>query len=146
MRALMDFYGAGLARIVALLGADRAARRWSGCCATSRCPALLVLHDLHPERRWRPGSPARWRGLPGRPVELVGFDEAHRHAAGARPPAAGGCGCPSTGGRRRQAVEEALACFATEVTAVELEAAAVPRASRSLLQIGAAPGPRWTPP
>ncbi|QMU80449.1 hypothetical protein GXW83_20960 [Streptacidiphilus sp. PB12-B1b] len=141
VRTLMDFYGAGLARVVDLLGSP-AAQQSGGApleqlLGDELVAGLLVLHDLHPE-----DLPTRigraLDGLPGRPVELVGFDEATGvlRVRSANP---GGCGCPSTNAATRQAVESALACFAAEVEAVELEppgGAGQP----TLLQITARPG------
>ncbi|MBT2406089.1 MULTISPECIES: NifU family protein [unclassified Streptomyces] len=133
VRVLMDFYGAGLARIVERLGADAV----SGLLDDELVASLLALHDLHPEdvhtRIARALDTVR---DPRRPLELLGFDE----AAGTlrlRLPASGGCGCGSTDDTARQAVEDALACFAPEVTAVELEPAAPP--PPALLQIGTRP-------
>lgn len=70
VRVLMDFYGAGLARIVERLGADALAPLLDDELVAS----LLSLHDLHPEDvHTRIG---RALGSAGDPVELVGFDEA----------------------------------------------------------------------
>ena len=120
VRTLMNFYGAGLARMLDLLRAGT-----PGSAPLDRLlrdelvSGLLVLHDLHPE-----DLPTRISraldGLPGRPVELVAFDEA-TGTLRVRSVSAGGCGCPSTNAAARQSVEDALSCFAAEVAAVELE-------------------------
>ncbi|MFD0263398.1 hypothetical protein ACFVH7_34585 [Kitasatospora indigofera] len=157
VRALMDFYGAGLARAVALLdeGADAGAGTGTGTGGgpgTGRpSPALarllddelvaglLVLHDLHPydvTTRIRQALAA----VPDHPAEVLGFDPGTgilrlRLEAGG----GGGCGCASTAQSPQQSIEAALACLAPEVTTVELEAPE-PRAPEPvLLQIGARP-------
>ncbi|MGW4030994.1 hypothetical protein ACWEFL_17030 [Streptomyces sp. NPDC004838] len=118
VHALMEFYGAGLARIVALLlrTEPRALER---LLCDEPVSGMLVLHDLHPDPLETRIGRALER-LPGRPVELVGF-EPDTGVLRVRSTAAGGCGCPSTNEAARKSVEEALACFTTEVSSVELE-------------------------
>ncbi|MFD9336826.1 hypothetical protein ACFWBF_20875 [Streptomyces sp. NPDC060028] len=131
VRALMDFYGAGLARLLEHLGSGPLAPALDDELVAS----LLTLHGLHPEdTRTRIGRALR---ASGDPAEVVGFDEATgelrlRSAAGA------GCGCGSAGpDAARRSVEDALACFAPEVTRVETEPAGAP--PPPLLQIGPRP-------
>ncbi|MCX5152173.1 hypothetical protein AB0C90_03250 [Streptomyces sp. NPDC048550] len=129
VRVLMDFYGAGLARIVERLGVERL----GGLLDDELVASLLALHDLHPEDVHT--RIARALDAVRDPLSLVGFDEATgvlrlRSAPG------GGCGCGSGGDTVPQSVEDALACFAPEVTAVELEPAEAPL---PLLQIGTRP-------
>ncbi|MCC9308901.1 hypothetical protein LN042_17710 [Kitasatospora sp. RB6PN24] len=123
VRALMEFYGAGLARIVQLVGAATVSRT---LVDDELVAHLLALHDLHPEE-----LPARIaRALAGQGVEVLGFDGGTlRIRAGG-----GGCGCGSTADATREAALAALAGLAPEVTAVDL--AAEPPA---LLQIGTRP-------
>lgn len=135
VRLLMDFYGAGLGRIVEVL--DRGtehARALDRLLRDELVSSLLVLHELHPEDvGTRIGRALA--GLRNKPVELVRFDEAtgtlHVRASGG-----GGCGCSGTGEETEQAVQEVMACFAPEVTSVRLEAAVKEPA---LLQIGTRP-------
>ncbi|MDH6579266.1 hypothetical protein [Kitasatospora sp. MAP5-34] len=133
VRVLMDFYGAGLARILALLGKAQPAAL-ERLLRDELVSGMLVLHDLHPE-------PTEVRinraleSLPGRPVELIAFDP-DTGALRVRSADSGGCGCPSTNSAARQAVEDALACFATEVSSVQLESAAK---EPTLLQISPRP-------
>ncbi|MFJ4775732.1 hypothetical protein [Streptomyces sp. NPDC088762] len=133
VRVLMDFYGAGLARIVERLG-DGAL---SALLDDQLVSSLLALHDLHPEDVHT--RIARALDAAAQPVELVGFEEAtatlrlRSTAAGG-----GGCGCGSTADAVRQQVEDAVAAFAPEVTSVEVEPAAPQPA---LLQIGTRPKP-----
>ncbi|MFD7534639.1 hypothetical protein [Streptomyces sp. NPDC059819] len=141
VRVLMDFYGAGLARIVELLG-TRAASDASGSGGLTwlleddLVTSLLVLHDLHPEDTVTRIARAL-ADVQGHSVELVAFDEAtgtlHLRSA-----ADAGCGCPSTAAAARTAVETALACYAPEVTSVDLAEQPAERAP-VLLQIGNAP-------
>jgi hypothetical protein len=140
VRVLMDFYGTGLARTVELLrrhahqgpGADPLA----GLLGDELVATLLVLHDLHPEdvttRIGRAMDSVRDRG-----VEQAGFDEA-TGVLRLRTTGSGGCGCPSTRDGARQAAVDALACFAPEVTRVELEGTDAAR-EPALLQIGTRP-------
>ncbi|MER5760259.1 hypothetical protein [Streptomyces sp. NPDC002082] len=132
VRGLMEFYGAGLARITERLGDHGLAPLLDDELVAS----LLALHDLNPEDvHLRIG-----RALRSAPeqAELLGFDPASgvlrlSVAAG------GGCGC---GGADAGAdgvprgVADALAAFAPEVTSVEVEKAAP---APALLQIGARP-------
>ncbi|MGW0883127.1 hypothetical protein [Streptomyces sp. NPDC002671] len=136
VRVLMEFYGAGLARIVDLLGRPAArppAEPLGALLGDELVASLLTLHGLHPEN-----TEARIdRALSGLPqhVENAGFDPA-TGILRLRVAASAGCGCPSTRDATREAAADALACFAPEVTDVELEAA--PR-EPALLQIGARP-------
>ncbi|TLQ47476.1 hypothetical protein [Streptomyces marianii] len=141
VRVLMDFYGAGLARTVELLArpadAEPAEGRppapLAGLLGDELVSGLLVLHDLHPE-----DVPTRIaRALRGvrHSLESAGYDES-TGVLRLRLTGSTGCGCPSTQEVARQAAVEALACFAPEVTAVELHP--VTR-EPALLQIGAGP-------
>ncbi|MFF0205679.1 hypothetical protein [Streptomyces sp. NPDC005017] len=134
VRSLMDFYGSGLARILQLLAAspgDPAARLLGDELVAS----LLVLHDLHPEDR-----DTRIRraldSLRGQDLEVLGFDQDTGRLRLRAPASGGGCGCGSDADGAREAAEAALACFAPEVTVVDVETAP---AGPTLLQIGVAP-------
>ncbi|WP_031517105.1 hypothetical protein [Streptomyces sp. NRRL F-5123] len=144
VRTLMDFYGAGLARVLEL-ARRQGPRAVEALLGDDLVSGMFVLHDLHPEDL--PERIARALGrLPGGPVELAGFDAdtgvLRLRAAGS----SGGCGCSggaSAGDAGRRAVEDALACFAAEVTRVELEAAGP--GEPVLLQIGPPPGAAGSP-
>ena len=141
VRALMDFYGAGLARTLALLTEQGG----PGSPVLGRLledelvAGLLVLHDLHP---WDVTARID-RALataPAHPAEVLAFEPDTgvlrlRLAADA----GDGCGCGSTAGGAQQALEGALACFAPEVTTVELEQPEPRAAEPVLLQIGPRP-------
>ncbi|MFE9217801.1 hypothetical protein ACFYN3_15805 [Streptomyces lavendulae] len=130
VRVLMDFYGAGLARIVERLGGETL----SPVLDDELVASLLSLHDLHPEDvGTRIG---RALGAAGDTVERVAFDEATGVLRVRPRAAASGCGCGSPADSAR-VLEEALACFAPEVTAVETEAAPDPQ--QPLLQISVRP-------
>ncbi|MFJ8111272.1 hypothetical protein [Streptomyces sp. NPDC096132] len=132
VRSLMDFYGAGLARIVELL--DPAPGTASaGLLGDELVASLLVLHDLHPEDRDTRIARAL-DSVRDHRMEVVDFEE-HSGTLRVRARAGGGCGCGS-GADARQAAEAALACFAPEVRAVDVQTAP---AGPTLLQIGTAP-------
>ncbi len=132
VRVLMDFYGAGLARIVEKAGEGPL----KAVADDELVASLLSLHGLHPEDvHTRIG---RALAAHGEPLELLGFDE-RTGVLRLRPAAAPtGCGCGAGGqdGAGRT-LEDSLACFAPEVTSVEREPAAAP--APALLQIGTRP-------
>ncbi|MFI0941396.1 hypothetical protein [Streptomyces sp. NPDC021020] len=140
VRTVMDFYGAGLARVLELAG-QQGPRAVEGLLGDDLVSGMLVLHDLHPEDLAARIARALGR-LPGGPVELAGFDADTGVLRLRAAASSGGCGC--SGGASagddagRRAVEDALACFAAEVTRVELEAAGP--GEPVLLQIGPRPG------
>ncbi|MFK0293703.1 hypothetical protein ACIQU6_24960 [Streptomyces sp. NPDC090442] len=135
VRVLMDFYGAGLARVLHLVerrtdaGGPRAALLGDALVAS-----LLVLHDLHPEdvtaRIGRALASVRSQDA----VEVAEFVP-ESGALRLREGASGGCGCG--GAADRSAVEGALSCFAPEVTSVAWEAGGAPELP--LLQISRRP-------
>ncbi|MEU8748852.1 hypothetical protein [Streptomyces chartreusis] len=126
VRCLMDFYGNGLARVLHLLSAAPG-EPLPRLLGDELVASLLVLHDLHPEDRdtriGRALDSVRQHDL-----DVAGFDE-ETGTLRLRAAASGGCGCGSGTGAR-EAAEAALACFAPEVTVVEMESAP------ALLQIG----------
>lgn len=130
VRVLMDFYGAGLARIVDRLGEDRLAALLDDELVAS----LLALHDLHPEDV--DTRIARALASVREDVEVLGFDGSTGTLRLSSVPGTG-CGCSGAATGPSQAVEDALACFAPEVTAVEMAPAEAPQPA--LLQIGTRP-------
>ncbi|MGF1427180.1 thioredoxin [Kitasatospora sp. LaBMicrA B282] len=115
VRTLMEFYGTGLARVAAQLPAE--------ALGDPLVAGLLTLHDLHPE-----DLPSRIdRALATVPGwRLHAFDpDGGRLTVGQDE--GGGCGCDAG------QVEQALACFAPEVTEVVVARRPV------LLQIGTRP-------
>ncbi|MFH7596833.1 hypothetical protein WDV06_17285 [Streptomyces racemochromogenes] len=132
VRVLMEFYGAGLARITERLGAPALAPLLDDDLVAS----LLTLHGLHPDDvETRIGRALRTADAP---VEPLGFDAATGVLRLRTAPAAGsGCGCGSgAADTTRAALEDALACFAPEVTGVDIE---TPPPPAPLLQIGTRP-------
>ncbi|MFF0629663.1 hypothetical protein [Streptomyces sp. NPDC004296] len=119
VRVLMDFYGAGLTRIMHLVerrtGADGPRTALLGDALVS---SLLVLHDLHPEdaatRIDRALASVRSQDA----VEVAEFVP-ETGALRLAESGSGGCGCG--GAADRPAVEGALSCFAPEVTSVAWE-------------------------
>lgn len=134
VRSLMDFYGSGLARVLHLLS-DAPGDPLAGLLGDDLVASLLVLHDLHPEDRdtriARAVDSVREHAL-----DVVGFDE-ESGALTLRARESGGCGCGS-GASAREAAQAALACFAPEVRAVDVQTAP---AGPTLLQIGTGPAP-----
>jgi Fe-S cluster biogenesis protein NfuA/nitrite reductase/ring-hydroxylating ferredoxin subunit len=116
---LVEFYGAGLARIVELLGEQAVGPLLKDGLVTS----LLVLHDLHPQsteervlaalERVRP-----YLGSHAGDVEYLGLDP----DGTVRLRLAGSCdGCPSSAITVKMAIEKGIADVAPEVTKVEVE-------------------------
>ncbi|MFE4957128.1 hypothetical protein ACFRCW_24350 [Streptomyces sp. NPDC056653] len=145
VRVLMDFYGAGLARIVDRLSTPADRGTGNGPLAAllddELVSSLLALHDLHPEDIG--ARIARALDSVRDPVEVVGFDEETgilrlRPSSEAGDGGGGGCGCPSTGAATRRSVEDALACFVPEVNRVEMESSTTDR-EPPLLQIATRP-------
>ncbi|MFF2437528.1 hypothetical protein ACFVU4_25740 [Streptomyces sp. NPDC058107] len=143
VRVLMDFYGAGLTRIVDRLSTPADQGTGSGPLAAllddELVSSLLALHDLHPEDIGT--RIARALDSVRDPVEVVGFDEETgtlRLRSSSEAGDGGGCGCPSTGAATRRSVEDALACFVPEVNQVEMESSTTDR-EPPLLQIATRP-------
>ncbi|MDR6979699.1 hypothetical protein J2X68_006436 [Streptomyces sp. 3330] len=133
VRSLMDFYGAGLARVLHLLSAAPGGDPLARLLGDELVASLLVLHDLHPEDRdtriTRALDSVREHAL-----DVEDFDE-ESGTLTLRAREAGGCGCGS-GDSAREAARAALACFAPEVRTVEVRTAP---SGPTLLQIGTAP-------
>ncbi|MGH4024722.1 MAG: NifU family protein, partial [Pseudonocardiaceae bacterium] len=115
---LVEFYGAGLARIVELLDEQAAAPLLNDGLVT----ALLVLHDLHPQSteervlaaldRVRP-----YLGSHAGDVEYLGLDP----DGTVRLRLAGSCdGCPSSLVTVKMAIEKGIEDVAPEVTKVDV--------------------------
>ncbi|MGW7574858.1 hypothetical protein [Streptomyces sp. NPDC054765] len=138
VRLLMDFYGAGLARIMHLVGsATGDGGPGAALLRDELVSSLLVLHDLHPEDTAARIDRALDSVRRQHPAEVAEF-EADRGALRLRTGDVGGGGCPSTNQQSRQAVEAAVSCFAPEVTSVHWEAADA-RTEPALLQISRRP-------
>jgi Fe-S cluster biogenesis protein NfuA/nitrite reductase/ring-hydroxylating ferredoxin subunit len=116
---LVEFYGAGLARIVELLDEQAV-----GSLLTDKfVTGLLVLHDLHPQsteervlaalEKVRP-----YLGSHAGDVEYLGLDD----DGTVRLRLAGSCdGCPSSTITVKMAIEKGIEDIAPEVTKVEVE-------------------------
>ncbi|WP_037604231.1 hypothetical protein [Streptacidiphilus rugosus] len=137
VRALMEFYGAGLARAVGLLS-GRSGAPLDALLADEVTAGLLVLHDLHPD------DLAARVGRALRAADAGALEIAELDAADARltlrqtADAAHGCGCPSTNATLGDRIEASLSCFAPEITTVEIVTEQAPR-EPALLQIGRRP-------
>lgn len=132
---LVEFYGAGLARIIELLDEQAV----TPLLADKMVAGLLVLHDLHPQsteervlaalERVRP-----YLGSHSGDVEYLGLDP----DGTVRLRLAGSCdGCPSSALTVKMAIEKGIEDVAPEVTKVEVEGVAPDPASS--LTAGAAP-------
>ncbi|MGW2007196.1 hypothetical protein [Streptomyces nigrescens] len=135
VRVLMDFYGAGLARIMHLLGSgtDDGGPR-SALLGDDLVTSLLVLHDLHPEDTAARIGRALDSVRRQHPAEVAEFDG----DTGTLRLRSGDSGCPSTSRQAQQAVEAAVSCFAPEVTSMQWETAGE-RPEPALLQISRRP-------
>ncbi len=133
---LVEFYGAGLARIVELLDEQAVAPLLKDGLVTG----LLVLHDLHPQsteervlaalERVRP-----YLGSHAGDVEYLGLDP----DGTVRLRLAGSCdGCPSSAVTVKMAIEKGIEDVAPEVTKVDVEGVA-PDPSAARLGTAATP-------
>ncbi|SDM81974.1 NifU family protein [Allokutzneria albata] len=139
VRLLMELYGEGLARVVAVLREHDPAlvERIAGDDVVA---GLLLLHDLHPldvDTRIRQGlDRARPHlGAHADRVEYSGVDAegvVRLRLDGSR------AGCPSATRAVREAIEKAVLDAAPETTGVEITGA-----TTDLLQIGMGPPPGW---
>jgi Fe-S cluster biogenesis protein NfuA/nitrite reductase/ring-hydroxylating ferredoxin subunit len=139
---LVEFYGAGLARIVELLDEQAVAP----LLADKLVAGLLVLHDLHPQsteervlaalERVRP-----YLGSHAGDVEYLGLDP----DGTVRLRLAGSCdGCPSSALTVKMAIEKGIEDVAPEVTKVEVEGMA-PELASPLTAGRGADGPNLLP-
>ncbi|MEV6563716.1 hypothetical protein [Streptomyces kronopolitis] len=133
---LMDFYGAGLARMMHHLGTGDDGPR-PALLRDELVTSLLVLHDLHPEDAATRIDRALDSVRRQHAAQVTEFDAA-TGALRLRAGDSGGCGCPSTDGQAHQAVEAAVACYAPEVTSVQWETAGT-EPEPALLQISRRP-------
>ncbi|MFI1096980.1 hypothetical protein [Streptomyces sp. NPDC020917] len=132
--ALMEFYGSGLARVVALLS-GRSGTPLEALLDDELAAGLLVLHDLHPDDL--AGRVQRaLRAADAASAEVTALD-AESGRLRLREEGAGGCGCGAGAARGR--IEDALACFAPEVVSVEFEEPGTGAREPVLLQIGTRP-------
>ena len=123
VRCLVDFYGAGLARVAELVGPAVL----SELARDPLVESLLLIHDLHPldpDARVRQALDR----IPAAGVEYLGID-----ADGVVRLRLQGSSCRSSTGAVRQAVERAIQDAVPEATSIDVESVAAPP---PLLQIG----------
>jgi hypothetical protein len=132
--ALMEFYGTGLARMAALLS-GRSGSPLEALLDDELVAGLLVLHDLHPDDLARRVQRAL-RAADASATEVTALD-ADAGVLRLRQEGGSGCGCGSGAGRER--IEEAVACFAPEITSVAFEEPEAGAREPVLLQIGSRP-------
>lgn len=135
VQLLMEFYGAGLERIVQLTSETGSAGFLARMAEEPLVASLLLLHNLHPEgaseriaralERLRPSLASH-----GGDVELLGVEDgvARLRLLGS------GNGCGSSAVTMTHAIEEAVQEAAPELAGVEVEGATEP-APRPLIQI-----------
>lgn len=142
VRTLVELYGRGLERVMAVLVETGAAEPLKLLVGDDLVAALLIVHDLHPlttvERvRGALEKVCARLGLDDGGVELLGFTAADVIRLRLR---SGGKGCPATRGAMTDAIERAVAEAAPEISRVEVDA---PRALEPpLLSIGRHPPDR----
>jgi len=141
---LVELYGAGLAQIVAIIGADEGdgagPRLLDKLAADPLVESLLLVHDLHPL-----DTSARVRraveevlpqlGAHAGEIEYHGLDD--QGVVHLRLERSAG-GCQSTAGTIQAAIEQAAAAAAPEAAGVDIEVIEAP-AELPLLQISRRP-------
>lgn len=132
--ALMEFYGSGLARVVALLS-GRSGSPLESLLDDEVAAGLLVLHGLHPDDLPRRVQRAL-RAADAQATEVTALD-AEAGALRLRQEGGSGCGCGA--GTARDRIEDALACFAPEIGSVEFDEPETGGREPVLLQIGTRP-------
>jgi Fe-S cluster biogenesis protein NfuA/nitrite reductase/ring-hydroxylating ferredoxin subunit len=136
VRLLMEFYGAGLARVLELADEARAEGLLERLAADPLVASLLVLHGLHPEdaetRIGRALEGVRpYLGSHGGGVQFLGVVDGV-----ARLRLEGSCdGCPSSLVTVKLAIERAIEEAAPEVVRVEVEGVKEPPPKSPLIQI-----------
>jgi Fe-S cluster biogenesis protein NfuA len=139
---LVELYGAGLAEIVKIVGADAEAgpRLLTGLIADPLVESLLLVHDLHPLDIGARAQRAVEQVLPqfgshAGQVELLGIDD--QGVIHLRMEAAGH-GCGSSPDAVRAALADAVTGATPDAAGVDVEVVEAP-AELPLLQIGRRP-------
>jgi Fe-S cluster biogenesis protein NfuA len=137
---LVELYGAGLAQIVAIAGADEGdesgPRLLAKLVADPLVESLLLVHDLHPLDTSTRVRRAVEQVLPqlgahAGEIEYHGLDD--QGIVHLRLERSAG-GCQSTGGTIQTVIEQAVAAAAPEAAGVDIEVVEAP-AEPTLLQI-----------
>lgn len=145
VRTVMEFYGAGLGRIVELLRGDEAGVRLLRACAEDELvQGLLALHDLHPtslhERVGEALDSVRpYLGSHSGDVELLDIDE----QGVVRLRLKGNCdGCPSSAVTVKLAIEDAIRKAAPEISDIAVEGMGEQQSSAAGVATPTGPGGR----
>jgi len=123
LRLVTELYGAGLARVVELVGAD-GPEMVHRLAADELVAGLLIVHGLHPDslvaRVERALDGVRpYLGQHGGDVELLDVDE---DVGAVHLRLLGSCdGCPSSAVTLRDAVERAITDAAPEITTIDVD-------------------------
>ena len=134
---LVELYGAGLAQIAAILGADEAGPGlMDKLVADPLVESLLLLHDLHPLDTSARVRRAVEQVLPqlGAHAGEVEYDGLDEHGVIHLRLESGGHGCQSSAGTIQAVIEQAVAAAAPEAARVDIEVVDTP-AELPLLQI-----------
>jgi len=139
---LVELYGAGLAEIVQIIGADpEAGQRLMGqLAADPLVESLLLLHDLHPlpvADRVQRAIEAVMPQLGAHPGQVT-FDGVDEQGVIRLRLERGGHGCGSSSGMVQAAIEEAAAAAAPEAAGVAVDVV-TPEPELPLLQISRRP-------
>lgn len=135
VQLLMEFYGAGLERIVRLAGETGPEAFLQRLCEEPLVASLLLLHELHPVDATTRVRAALQKVRPfllsqGGDVELVAIEDGR-----ARLRLVAGEGCGSGGETLRRTVELAVEEAAPELAGLEVEEVAKPAPPAPLIQI-----------
>jgi Fe-S cluster biogenesis protein NfuA/nitrite reductase/ring-hydroxylating ferredoxin subunit len=140
-QAVLDLYGEGLDRLVALVAASDDGELARALAGDELVSHLLLVHDLHPEPvearvRRALESVRPYLESHGGNVELLAVDDGV-----VRLRLAGSCsGCPSSTVTLKLAIEDAIRKAAPEVEEIEAEGAGGSQPTPNLIQIEV-PGP-----
>lgn len=140
VRALLELHGAGLARVLELLGqaGDSGRAVLDACARDDLVSSLLLLHDLHPEGlearvRQALDSVRPYLDSHGGGVTLVGISAGTVHLQ-----MDGSCqGCPSSEATLKHTIEQAVYQAAPDVSGIEVEGLAQQPAPSHLVQLEA---------
>lgn len=127
LRLITDLYGAGLARILEIVGTDQGASRAALIDALADdelVGSLLLVHELHPRSLTQrvEEALASVRPLLERHAGGVGLVDIDPDAAAVRIRLLGSCdGCPSSAITLRSAVERAILDAAPEIVTIDVD-------------------------
>ncbi len=138
VQTLMEFHGAGIARIVELIAKTGTAgeQLLTDLAGDELVSSLLLLYGLHPSDFDSRVRQAIDKARPairqhGGTLELISITDGAVKVQVER----SGHGCGSTAGKMKAAIEEAIFNLAPEVTAIEIEGLTPPSASNGFVPV-----------